>query len=181
MLAHSVWAIYWPRAHQCPQEGTSRPQQSHLPPRRHPLRRREVGAAPRYANTASPGFFFVVWARKEKKETGAAGAVSAVRRRRAPQGASGHRRRALYQTLRHAHHARQLTYLAARVKKRNLRRRRCKVSDVGCRKALWINTRERDYILAHTPHTRKLTEIGRAALFSNRSRISKKLMRTLLV
>ena len=41
------------------------------------------------------GFFFGVWARKGKKEIGAAGAVSAVGRRRAPQGALGHRRRAL--------------------------------------------------------------------------------------
>ena len=41
------------------------------------------------------GFFFGVWPRKEKKETGAGGAVSAVRRRRAPQGALGHRRRVL--------------------------------------------------------------------------------------
>ena len=49
-----------------------------------PVSRLETGAIPRYANTASRGDFFGVWARKEKKETGAAGAVSAIRRRRAP-------------------------------------------------------------------------------------------------
>eukprot|EP00964_Phaeocystis_antarctica_P149101 scaffold116108_cov69-Phaeocystis_antarctica.AAC.2 len=56
----------------------------------HPFSSTESSAFTRQRQKpAKVGFFFGAWARKDKKEIGAVG------RRKAPQGALGHRRRAL--------------------------------------------------------------------------------------